>query len=84
MTGESADIEFLYGRPCVHHEPAYTVMTESLPFDQQQPDHLGRYEGFGGALPPTGEPTASYAPPTASTASRPPAPRPAPTPRRSK
>ncbi|WP_432068032.1 hypothetical protein [Streptomyces sp. C10-9-1] len=53
-------------------------------FDQQQPDHLGRYEQFGGAPPPPGEPTASYAPPTTLTASRPPAPRPVSTPRRSK
>lgn len=81
-TRDSAVVEFRDGRPRVHYDRTYTVMTHSPPLDQQQ-DHLKRYEGFDGALPLPGTteaPTASYAPPTTSAASRPPTPRPAPTP----
>ncbi|MFF2275766.1 linear amide C-N hydrolase [Agromyces sp. NPDC058126] len=55
-TGDSAIIEFLDGKPSVHHGHEYAVMTNSPPFDQQL-THLQRYAGFGGeeALPGTTE-----------------------------
>ncbi|MCY0922507.1 linear amide C-N hydrolase [Streptomyces sp. H27-G5] len=49
-TRDSAVIEFLDGKPRVHHDRTYTVMTNCPPFDQQL-EHLKRYEGFAGALP---------------------------------
>lgn len=48
--GDSAIVEFLDGKPRIHHDPAYAVMTNSPPFDEQL-EHLKRYEGFGGELP---------------------------------
>jgi choloylglycine hydrolase len=51
-TGDSAIIEFMAGKPRVHHSRDYTVMTNSPPFDQQLAQ-LKEYKGFGGdkALP---------------------------------
>lgn len=49
-TGDSAIIEFIDGKPQVHHGSEYAVMTNSPPFDQQL-EHLRQYAGFGGDLP---------------------------------
>lgn len=49
-SGDSAVIEYVDGKPRVYHDRAYTVMTNSPPFDQQLA-HLRRYEGFGGHQP---------------------------------
>lgn len=49
-TGDSAIIEYLDGEAHVHHDRAFTVMTNSPPFDQQV-NRLRRYEGFGGQQP---------------------------------
>jgi choloylglycine hydrolase len=52
--GDSAVIEFLGGRPVVHHGPQYTVLTNDPPYDEQLA-HLTRYRPFGGELPPPGD-----------------------------
>ncbi|WP_043649090.1 linear amide C-N hydrolase [Nocardia thailandica] len=46
-SGDSAVLEYVGGELRVHHDRAYTVMTNSPPFDEQL-DHLRRYDGFGG------------------------------------
>ncbi|MFH8841162.1 linear amide C-N hydrolase [Streptomyces sp. NPDC017868] len=48
--GDSAVVEFLDGKPRIHHDRSYTVMTNSPPFDEQLA-HLRKYRGFGGELP---------------------------------
>jgi penicillin V acylase-like amidase (Ntn superfamily) len=49
-TGDSAVIEYVGGKPKVYHDRAYTVMTNSPPFDQQLAQ-LATYKGFGGDKP---------------------------------
>ncbi len=49
-TGDTAVIEYLDGGPVVHHSKAFTVMTNSPPY-QEQLEHLRHYEGFGGKQP---------------------------------
>ncbi|MGW5575425.1 linear amide C-N hydrolase [Nocardia thailandica] len=49
-SGDSAVLEYVGGELRVHHDRAYTVMTNSPPFDEQL-DHLRRYDGFGGDEP---------------------------------
>ncbi|MEV0356527.1 linear amide C-N hydrolase [Nocardia sp. NPDC050697] len=49
-SGDSLVIEHLDGVARLHHGRAYTVMTNSPPFDQQL-ELRSRYAGFGGALP---------------------------------
>ncbi|MCH7229456.1 linear amide C-N hydrolase [Glycomyces sp. L485] len=49
-SGDSAIVEYLDGRPSVHHGERHRVMTNSPPFDEQL-THLERYVGFGGELP---------------------------------
>ncbi|WP_245650585.1 linear amide C-N hydrolase [Nocardia harenae] len=49
-SGDSLVIEHLDGKPHLHHDRAYTVMTNSPPFDQQL-ELRSRYAGFGGDLP---------------------------------
>lgn len=49
-SGDSVIIEYIGGKPQVHHDRAYKVMTNSPPFEQQL-QHLANYEGFGGKLP---------------------------------
>lgn len=49
-TGDSAVIECIDGETRVHHDPAYTVVTNSPPFDQQL-ENLSQYQGFGGDAP---------------------------------
>jgi choloylglycine hydrolase len=53
-TGDSVVIEYAGGKPKIYHDRAYTVMTNSPPFDQQLAQ-LKTYKGFGGdkALPGT-------------------------------
>ena len=46
-SGDSAIVEYLDGTPRIWHDRAYTVMTNSPPFDRQL-EHLRRVEGFGG------------------------------------
>ena len=55
--GDSAIIEYAGGKPRVHHDGSYTVVTNSPPFDDQLA-HLRQYQGFGGEqpLPGTTEP----------------------------
>ena len=49
-------VEYVDGRPRVHHDRAFNVMTNSPPF-QQQLEHQRRFAGFGGqeALPGTND-----------------------------
>lgn len=49
-SGDSAIVEYLDGRPRIHHGREYTVMTNSPPFDQQL-ELLASYEGLGGDRP---------------------------------
>lgn len=55
-TGDSAIIEYIDGRLCIHHDRSYRVMTNSPPFDQQL-QLLTRYQPWGGPglLPGTTE-----------------------------
>lgn len=48
--GDSLVIEYIDGAPRLHHDRAYTVMTNSPPFDQQL-ELRRRYTGFGGDRP---------------------------------
>ncbi len=55
-SGDSAIIEYLDGFPQIHHDRAYTVMTNSPPFPEQL-KLLSKIEGFGGDQPlPGGTP----------------------------
>jgi penicillin V acylase-like amidase (Ntn superfamily) len=49
-SGDSAIVEYLDGTPKVWHDPEYTVLTNSPPFDQQLA-RLGEIEGLGGSEP---------------------------------
>lgn len=49
-TGDSAVVEYLDGTPRVHHDRAYTVVTNSPPFEEQLA-RLRTVEGLGGAEP---------------------------------
>jgi penicillin V acylase-like amidase (Ntn superfamily) len=49
-TGDSAIIEFLDGKPVIHHGKQYTVMTNSPPYGEQLV-LLKQYEGLGGNKP---------------------------------
>jgi choloylglycine hydrolase len=46
-SGDSAIVEFLGGRPVVHHGPEYDVMANDPTFDEQLA-HRDRFVGFGG------------------------------------
>jgi len=48
--GDSAVIEILDGKACIHHGPQFTVMTNSPPYDEQLV-LLKQYEGLGGKKP---------------------------------
>lgn len=50
VTGDSAVIEILDGKPHIHHGPEYTVMTNS-PVYEEQLVLLKQYEGLGGKKP---------------------------------
>lgn len=54
VSGDSAVIEYIGGKPRVHHGKGYTVMTNSPPYDRQL-KNLRQFKGFGGnkALPGT-------------------------------
>lgn len=49
-SGDSAVIEYLDGKPAIHHGRQYTVMTNSPPYDQQL-ERLSEIEGLGGSTP---------------------------------
>ncbi|MFE9941604.1 linear amide C-N hydrolase [Streptomyces hirsutus] len=49
-SGDSAIVEYLDGTPRVHHDRAYTVVTDSPPFDEQLA-RLRTVEGLGGTDP---------------------------------
>lgn len=49
-TGDSAIIEFVDGKPVVHHGKQYTVMTNSPTFDKQLAN-AKHYQGLGGDKP---------------------------------
>lgn len=55
-SGDSAVIEYVDGKPMIHHGKQYTVMTNSPPYDEQL-KNLGQFKGFGGdrQLPGTTE-----------------------------
>jgi choloylglycine hydrolase len=48
-SGDSAVLEYVGGKPAIHHDRSYTVMTNSPPF-QEQVRNLARYKAFGGTL----------------------------------
>jgi choloylglycine hydrolase len=49
-SGDSAVIEYIGGKPRVHHGKEYTVMTNSPPYDEQL-KNLRQFKGFGGDKP---------------------------------
>ncbi len=49
-SGDSAIVEYLDGTPRVHHDRAYTVVTNSPPFEEQLA-HLRTIKGLGGVEP---------------------------------
>lgn len=49
-SGDAAVIEYLDGKPAVHHGRQYCVMTNEPPYDEQLAN-LKKYKGFGGTLP---------------------------------
>lgn len=55
-TGDSAIIEFIDGKPVVHHGREYCVMTNEPSYDEQLAN-LKKYRAFGGTLPLPGEST---------------------------
>ncbi|NKY54454.1 linear amide C-N hydrolase [Nocardia vermiculata] len=57
--GDSAIIEYIEGRPKVHHSSDYHVMTNSPPYDQQL-ELLARWEGLGGDQPLPGDTQAEH------------------------
>ncbi|EGJ73766.1 putative Choloylglycine hydrolase [Streptomyces sp. Tu6071] len=57
-SGDSAIIEYLDGIPQVHHDHAYTVVTNSPPYEQQLA-HLKTIQGLGGSTPLPGGTDAS-------------------------
>ena len=48
-TGDNVVIEYIDGKPRIHHGRHYTVMTNSPPYDEQL-RLLSRYKGFGGDM----------------------------------
>ncbi|MBO9667572.1 MAG: linear amide C-N hydrolase, partial [Bdellovibrio sp.] len=46
-TGDTVVIEYIQGKAKIYHDPQYTVMTNSPPFDEQLKS-LQQYKGFGG------------------------------------
>jgi penicillin V acylase-like amidase (Ntn superfamily) len=48
--GDSAIIEYSGGKPHIHHDRNYTVMTNYPPYEKQM-ENLKQYEGFGGDKP---------------------------------
>lgn len=57
-TGDSLILEYIDGDVRVHHDRAYTVMTNSPPFDEQL-ELRSRFAGFGGTQPLPGTTEAS-------------------------
>lgn len=57
-SGDSAVLEYVDGELRVHHDRAFTVMTNSPPFDEQR-EHLRHYDGFGGTEPVPGTTSAA-------------------------
>jgi len=53
-TGDAAVVEFIKGQMKVYHGPAYTVLTNEPPLNEQL-DNLKRYRKFGGNLPWPGD-----------------------------
>jgi choloylglycine hydrolase len=53
-TGDSAVIEYINGKPEIHHDKRYTVMTNE-PAYQKQIENLKQYRTFGGDKPLPGE-----------------------------
>jgi len=53
-SGDSAIVEYIGGKPVIHHDRRYVIMTNDPPFEKQQ-ENLKHYEGFGGqkAIPGT-------------------------------
>ena len=49
-TGDTVVIEYIDGKPKIHHGKQFTVMTNSPPYDQQL-QQLLQYKGFGGTKP---------------------------------
>lgn len=49
-TGDSAIIEYIAGKPVVHHDRNYTIMTND-PIFEKQLENLSQYETFGGNKP---------------------------------
>ena len=49
-TGDTMVIEYIGGKPVIHHGKQYTVMTNSPPYDQQL-KQLQQFKGFGGEKP---------------------------------
>jgi len=68
--GDSAIVEYVDGRPQIHHDSSFNVMTNSPPFEEQL-EHLKQFAGSAARrryLGPRRRPTASCAPPTTSNA----------------
>jgi choloylglycine hydrolase len=53
-TGDSAVIEYINGKPEIHHDKRYTVMTNE-PAYEKQIENLKQYRTFGGDKPLPGE-----------------------------
>ena len=53
-SGDSAVIEFIGGKPRIHHDRRFTVMTNEPTFDKQI-ENLKQYRSFGGDKPLPGE-----------------------------
>ena len=49
-TGDSAIIEYIAGKPVIHHDRRYVVMTNDPPFEKQA-ENLKQYQEFGGDKP---------------------------------
>ncbi len=49
-SGDSAIVEYVGGKPLIHHDRNYTIMTNRPTFEKQQ-ENLGKYRGFGGTRP---------------------------------
>lgn len=53
-TGDAAIIEFIDGKPVVHHGKEFNVVTNQTPH-QQQLENLSQYQAFGGEMPMPGD-----------------------------
>lgn len=49
-TGDSAIIEYIAGKPVIHHDRRNVVMTNDPPFEKQE-ENLKQYQEFGGNQP---------------------------------